>query len=173
LRIDLSNRTPDPWDDSIALTKTDASALFDELHLDGTLRGEFQIFPQGGDSFLVNGVIQGTQLLTCVRTLELFPRPFQLELVMDVQKTSGISAQEVEDEDGDTFVVRIPAIQDDVDITECVRQLVIIQEPMNPVKDPSGDFIWKDKDVESEQPESDSRWDKLKALKAKFNNPNG
>ncbi len=172
MRIDLSNKSPDSWDQSIAFTRSDAPELFGELHLEGTLTGDFQIFPQDGDSFLVTGSIQGAQLLTCVRTLELFSRPFQLSLVMDVKKTSGIAEQEVEDEEDDTYMVRIPVSHEDVDITECVRQLVILQEPMNPVKDPTGTFIWKDS-ADAEETESDPRWDKLKALKAKLENPNG
>jgi uncharacterized protein len=173
LQIDLSNKTQENWDASFVLSRNDEHALFEELRLEGSLRGNFQIFVQDAGHFLVKGTLQGVQNLTCVRTLESFLRPFQCDLVMDVQKISGVPAQEMEDEDGDTFVVRIPALQDEVDITECVRQLVILQEPMNPVKDPGSDFVWKDKGDESGEPEGDPRWDKLKALKAKFENPNG
>jgi len=173
LRIDLANKNPDCWDQSIALSQDDASRVLPELNLVGVLKGTFQVFPQGDDDYLIRGSVQGAQQLTCVRTLESFTRPFQIEVVLDVKKTSGISVQEIDDDDGDTFTVRIPALQEVVDITECVRQLVILQEPMNPVKDPDGDFRWSDKDDESSTPATDPRWDKLKALKAKFGNPNG
>lgn len=173
MRIDLSNKNPDSWDQVIVLESNNASSLFEELRLEGSLRGEFQVFPQGSESYLVHGSVQGTQILTCVRTLETFSHPFDLELSIDVKRSSQVATQEMEDDDGDTYLVRIPALQESVDITECVRQLVILQEPMNPVKDPSGDFVWKDPGAEPEESVSDPRWEKLKALKAKFENPNG
>lgn len=172
MRIDLSNKSLGPCDQNIVLSRNDAASLFEELHLEGTLQGVFQVYLQGDDSFLVRGSVSGSQLLTCVRSLESFSRPFSVEVVMDVKKVSGLSAQEVEDEDGDTYVVRIPAFQDEVDVSECVRELVLLQEPMRPVKDPAKDFVWKDS-AEAQSPASDPRWDKLKALKAKLDNPNG
>ena len=172
MRIDLSNKSLGPCDQTVVLSRNDAVSLFEELNLEGTLRGEFQVYPQGDDSFLVRGSVSGSQLLTCVRSLESFSCPFSVEVVMDVKKVSGLSAQEVEDEDGDTYVVRIPAFQEEVDVSECVRELVLLQEPMRPVKDPAKDFVWKDS-AEAEVPASDPRWDKLKALKAKLDNPNG
>lgn len=173
MRIDLSDRAPFPRDTKLVLRQDEAPALFEELRLDGLLEGRFQIFPQGDDRFLVNGSVQGAQFLTCVRTLETFRNAFSTELVFEVEKATGIQVQEMDDDDGDTFVVRIPALQEYVDITEIVRQLVILQEPMNPVKDPGSDFVWKDKDSGPDSDTSDPRWDKLKALRDKFSNPNG
>ncbi len=172
MRIDLSNKSLGPLDQTIVLSRNDAPSLFEELNLDGTLKGVFQVYSQGDNSFLVRGKVNGSQLLTCVRSLESFSRPFAIDVVMDVKKVSGLSAQEVEDEDGDTYEVRIPAFQEEVDVSECVRELVLLQEPMRPVKDPTQDFVWKDS-AEAEAPASDPRWDKLKALKAKLHNPNG
>jgi uncharacterized protein len=62
-----------------------------------------------------------------------------------------------------------------VDVSECVRQLVILQEPAAPVKNPDEDFIFVsnkptgDGSAESEDT-MDPRWEKLKALKSKMEN---
>lgn len=173
MRIDLSDSAPFPRDSNFVLRQDEAASLFEELRLDGELEGNFQIYLQGDDRYLVNGSIRGAQLLTCVRTLEAFHHDFDTEAVFEVEKATGIQAQEMDDDDGDTFLVRIPALQEYVDITEIVRQLVILQEPMNPVKDPASDFVWKDKDSVPDSATSDPRWDKLKALRDKFSNPNG
>ena len=63
-----------------------------------------------------------------------------------------------------------PQGQNFVDLSECVRQLVILQEPQAPVKNPDEDFIFVTNKPADEEPQTDPRWDKLKALKSKMEN---
>ena len=85
----------------------------------------------------------------------------------------GLAEEELDDTDDETFGFRVPSVQDHVDVTECVRQLVILQEPLHPVKDdPDKDFVWEAGE-KSEVPDGDPRWEKLKALKDRMKRPNG
>ena len=82
--------------------------------------------------------------------------------------------QELHDDDDDVFAYTIPQTQDFVDVSECVRQLVTLQEPIAPVKNPDEDFIFVSNNqtgdgADAEKP-LDPRWEKLKALKSKMEN---
>ena len=84
-------------------------------------------------------------------------------------------AQELDEEDADVYAYRIPQNQEFVEVSECVRELVILQEPQAPVKNPEEDFIFvsnnqaDEGDPGAESP-MDPRWEKLKALKSKMEN---
>ena len=112
--------------------------------------------------------------LTCSRTLEPFDRPFSTEIVAEITRT-GVSQQELDEDDVDVFAYRIPQGQNFVDLSECVRQLVILQEPQAPVKNPDEDFIFVSNNPPDEGSDEaakpmDPRWEKLKALKSKMEN---
>ena len=83
----------------------------------------------------MTGSISGVQTLTCSRTLEPFDRPFTTEVVIEVTRTQ-VAQQELDEDDVDVFAYQIPQGQSFVDVSECVRQLVILQEPVAPVKNP-------------------------------------
>ena len=153
----------------------DAPEIFDELHLKGDLVAEVLVSPEGNGKCLVTGTISGVQTLTCVRSLDLFDRPFETEIVVEVER-GACAAQELHDDDDDVFAYTIPQTQDFVDVSECVRQLVTLQEPIAPVKNPDEDFIFVTNNqagdgADAEKP-LDPRWEKLKALKSKeFSRP--
>lgn len=151
----------------------DAPEVFDELHLKGDLVAQVLVSPEGPSKCLVTGSISGVQTLTCSRSLELFDRPFETEMVVEVERIQ-VGAQELNDDDDEVFAYKIPLAQDFVDVSECVRQLVLLQEPIAPVKNPDEDFIFvtnkqTDDETEGAKP-MDPRWEKLKALKSKMEN---
>ncbi len=159
-----------PGDLDLVLERASDPAVFDELRIEGNLRAVLQVFTISDRSLHFEGKLQGAQLLTCSRTSESFVHPFETSMVFEVVKDETLRKQEMEDEDEELFRFRIPVLQESVDITECIRQLVILQEPINPVKDPSKEFAWKDS--EAVEPENaaaiDPRWEKLKELKQKL-----
>ena len=169
MRFDIAQKLVDSEDRRVVWSRSDAPELCDDRHLKGDLVAEVLVSPEGESKCLVTGSISGVQTLTCSRTLEPFDRPFSTEIVAEVTRT-GVSQQELDEDDVDVFAYRIPQGQSFVDLSECIRQLVILQEPQAPVKNPDEDFIFVTNKPADEEPQTDPRWDKLKALKSKMEN---
>ncbi len=167
MRIDIGTNATESADLTEKWSTSDAPELFAELRLVGDLSVNLLLSVEEQGKYLLTGTISGTQRLTCARTLEEFDNPFETEIVVEVVR-AGVSSQELDDEDDETFVLRIPVGQEYVDLTECIRQMVILQEPMYPVKNPDEDFKWTAPAPEDESPAEDPRWAKLKALKRKM-----
>lgn len=172
MRLDIAQKLVDSEDRRVVWSRSDAPEIFDELHLKGDLVAEVLVSPEGESKCLVTGTVSGVQTLTCSRTLEPFDRPFSTEIVAEITRT-GVLQQELDEDDVDVFAYRIPQGQNFVDLSECVRQLVILQEPQAPVKNPDEDFIFvSNNQADGDQGEKpmDPRWEKLKALKSKMEN---
>ena len=80
----------------------------------------------------------------------------------------------VDDEDPDLLKIRLSQQVNEFDISECVRQEILLNEPMIPVGDQESDFSWNDPeltedDSETDIPKFDARWQKLMELKNKKN----
>lgn len=134
---------------------------------------ELSVVSEGPGKWILAGTLSGVQILECSRSLELFDSPFETPISFWVELVPGLAEEELDDTDDETFGFRVPSVQDHVDVTECVRQLVILQEPLHPVKDdPDKDFVWEAGE-KSELPGGDPRWEKLKALKDRMKRPNG
>jgi len=131
LRIRLINSTPVQ---SLSLSEIDEPALFRELRLKGRLDCSFAVIKEKG-GFTVKGTVSGSQEFVCARTLEPFNRPFEVEVEALVLAEAGLTQQKEDDGSEDFFVVKVSVGQNEVDLTETVRQLVILQEPMIPVKE--------------------------------------
>jgi uncharacterized protein len=173
LRIDISQIASETTELLASFERSQAPELFDELRLKDSLTVSVLVSPQGGDQWLLSGSLSGKQVLICARTLEPFENSFETPMVIRVERTQSVAQQEMDDDDDEVFSYRIPVVQDYVDVTECVRQLVILQEPIRPVKDPDKDFTWNFDEKTSETPKVDPRWEKLKVLKRKMENLNG
>jgi len=130
LRIRLVNSAPEQ---NLSLSESDEPILFEDLRLKGLLRCSFAV-TKGKGGFSVKGTVSGSQEFACARTLEPFERPFEVEVEALVLAEAGLAQQAEDDGDSDFFTIKIPASQNEVDLTETVRQLVILQEPMIPVK---------------------------------------
>jgi len=173
LKLDIEHLGESQDDLDLVLERASDPALFDELRIEGDLLAHLTVFEISDGSLRLEGSMEGSQLLTCVRTLETFSNPFDFEVALEIVKDASTREQVLEDEDEELFRFRIPVLQESVDITECIRQLVILHEPMNPVKDPAQKFIWKDSEPVDENSTKpvDPRWDKLKELKQKLEKP--
>ncbi|MDR2583455.1 MAG: DUF177 domain-containing protein [Fibromonadaceae bacterium] len=130
MRICLVNNAPKQ---SLSLLENDEPALFKELRLKGQLNCDFAVNREKG-GFTVKGIASGSQEFECSRTLELFERPFEIEIDVLVLQEQGINEQKEDDGSEDFFTIKVPASQNEVDLTETMRQLIILQEPMIPVK---------------------------------------
>jgi len=130
LRICLVNNAPKH---SLSLSENDEPVLFKELRLKGRLNCDFAVNKEKG-GFTIKGIASGSQEFECSRTLEAFERPFEIEIDVLVLQEQGINEQKEDDGSEDFFTIKVPASQNEVDLTETVRQLIILQEPMVPVK---------------------------------------
>ena len=130
MRICLVNNAPEH---SLSLLENDEPILFKELRLKGQLNCDFAVNREKG-GFTIKGIASGSQEFECSRTLELFERPFEVEIDVLVLQEQGITEQKEDDGSEDFFTIKVPASQNEVDLTETVRQLIILQEPMIPVK---------------------------------------
>lgn len=119
---------------AFSLLESDEPNLFRELRLKGPLNCKFTVSKEKG-GFAVKGITSGSQEFACARTLELFERPFEVEVDTLVFQEQGLAQQEEDDGSEDFFRIKVPVSQNEVDLTETVRQLVILQEPMIPVKE--------------------------------------
>jgi len=173
LKLDLEHLGTAPTERHLVLPRSEHLALFEELKLDQDLTADLMIYSISDGTYRLEGTLQGSQLLTCVRSLESFSRPFSMEMTVEVKKDQVIREQVMEDEDEELYVFRIPVLQESVDLTECIRELVVLQEPMNPVKDPSQEFSWTDPatTTSNEVESADPRWEKLKEWKQKLDKP--
>lgn len=170
MRLEIAQTLTEPEDRQVVWSRADAPELFDELHLKGDLVAQVLVSPEGDNKWLVTGSISGVQTLTCSRTLELFDHPFSTEIVVEVERTQ-VPKQELDEDDVDVYAYKIPQGQYFVDVSTCVRELIILQEPQAPVKNPDEDFIFVTNNQageESSGESTDPRWDKLKALKDKM-----
>jgi len=131
LRIRLVNNAPEQV---FSLLESEEPVLFRELRLKGPLNCKFAVFKEKG-GFTVKGIANGSQEFECARTLEMFERPFEVEVDAMVFQEQGLTQQEEDDGSEDFFKIKVPANQSEADLTETVRQLVILQEPMIPVKE--------------------------------------
>jgi len=131
LRISLVNNNA--LKQSLSLLENDEPILFRELRLKGRLNCDFAVNREKG-GFTVKGIAVGLQEFECSRTLEPFERPFEIEIDVLVLQEQGINEQKEDDGSEDFFTIKVPASQNEVDLTETVRQLIILQEPMIPVK---------------------------------------
>jgi uncharacterized protein len=132
LRISLVGNNA--FEQKLSLSESDEPVLFKELKLRGLLFCDFAVNKEKG-GFTIKGIASGSQEFECSRSLELFERPFEIEVLALVLKETGLTQQIEDSGDDDLFTIKIPANQSEVDLTETMRQLVILQEPMIPVKE--------------------------------------
>ena len=119
---------------TFSLLESDEPVLFRELRLKGPLNCNFTIYKEKG-GFTVKGIASGSQEFACAKTLELFERPFEIEVDVLVLQEQGLTQQQEDDGSEDFFKIKVPVGQNEADLTETVRQLVILQEPMIAVKE--------------------------------------
>ena len=118
MRIDIAQELKESEDRRVVWSHADAPEIFDELHLKGDLVAQVLVSPEGPSKWLVSGTLSGVQTLTCSRTLELFDRPFETEIVVEVERL-GVAKQELDEDDADVFAYRIPQGQYFVDVFWC------------------------------------------------------
>ncbi|MGL1904052.1 MAG: DUF177 domain-containing protein [Fibrobacterales bacterium] len=154
--------------------REDSLNEYEGVVLKSDLVGEFTVGRSGVDEYLINGTVSGVQEFECSRTLVKFEEKFAVQIKILVKKSQSAEETELDNEDEELFIVTINSFDDEVDISECIRQQIVLHQPINPVKDPDKDFKWE-ADVPQEKSNKDtvdSRWSELEKLKQKFKKDN-
>lgn len=170
LKIELLQSMLEPCSKTLTWKIDSNNSLTKELKLIGELKAELLFSPNGKNKYLLTGSVSGVQVLTCVRSLDSFERPFMVDLNIEAELSQSVSQQTLDDEDDEIFKILLPVNQSELDVAECVRQLVLLQEPLSPIKNPNEDFVFSDKEEDSNT--IDPRWEQLKALRRKMENKN-
>jgi uncharacterized protein len=152
------------------LAESDAPELFAELRLQGPLTCDLTVEEDKLEhSFWVRGTVRGAQELLCVRSLEPFVRPFETALEVLVKRSPSAHEQRDDDGEDELYEISLPQHLTDVDLTDAVRQMVVLQEPMNPVKNPEEEFVWLPQTQVADEDSIDPRWAALQELRKRMN----
>jgi uncharacterized metal-binding protein YceD (DUF177 family) len=176
LKIDYRNLTAGAR--AISVTEDPSSPEFktwEAVALSEILVCDFAVTPFENNGYMLKGTVKGTQLLECSRTLEMFPHPFCIPMQLVVQRNHSGEGWVLDENDGEIPIIRLSTQTNEFDISECVRQEILLNEPMSPVKDAESDFSWNDPLLQNPKEDStaqiDPRWQKLMELKNN-NKPN-
>lgn len=118
----------------LQLSENDLPAFFKELNLIGSLNCSFLVSKKN-NGFFIKGTASGLQNFVCARSLEPFNLPFEIEVEVMVEVEAGLTHQKEDDGSGDFYTIKVSVGQNEVDLTETLRQMIILQEPMVPVKE--------------------------------------
>lgn len=133
------------------------------VRLCGRLMAELQALrlPQ---EIRIDGVVRGKQMLICSRTLEEFEHPFKVPLHVRIVLDSRANACELSDGDEEEYLLRANPTVSMVDLSECIRQQILLNEPFTPLKNPEEEFRWSSEEG-AEEEEKSSPWGELEKLK--------
>lgn len=119
-----------------------------------------------GRDIVVKMLLKVRTLEICSRTLDDFEHPLEVPLHLLLVKSKSTKEVEWDDEnEEDTFQVKVPEELRELDIAEIVRQAIELERPLSPIKPgaPLPEGALPD-DVPVERP-ADPRWDILRGLK--------
>ncbi len=136
------------------------------VEIEGVLRVEAQIVNYSAEECWLNLSYSGQQVLTCSRSLEKFVRAAASEFVLKVIFSDEVKEWEFLADQEDESVLKVNSLAKGFSVFEAVRQEIILNEPMNPIKNPEEDFEWKDPSEKEEK--IDPRWAKLLELRNKI-----
>jgi uncharacterized protein len=163
LKLDVRQLSGSAAEIPFSFSVTDLPESLNELRLKGELQGEFLVSASESGSYVVTIRLSGVRVLVCSRSSEEFDYNFKSEFSVIIEKTSASSQELVEDDED--YRIKIGHSEKEIDFSECLRQQLILEQPINPIANPQKGIGWKDEIKE----ESDPRWDKLKELKNKLN----
>lgn len=122
---------------------------------------------KSGDEIIFQGQVSTLIEAECARCLELFEKPVSSKLQFVVQF---LDVDGPEDTGDDDFVV-LPRTAEDYDISERVREIILLELPYKPLCDPNckglcpmcGENL-NERDCGCTQDKKDERWDALREL---------
>ena len=169
MKIDLRILNGNTRDSSDTLRAEVLPEELGEVRLSGPATVELGI-ERAQREILLSGRVFGKQWLTDCRTLEEYEHSFDVPLLVRVVLDPHVASSVFDDGDEEEFLLTVNPQEGEIDLTECVRQQILLNEPLRPVKDPDAEFKW----VEAEEKPGekiDPRWGKLQRLKERMSSP--
>lgn len=138
-------------------------AKFDQdIRLNSNLTVQIEVKTVGSAAHLLQSQYQFERILTCSRTLKEFSYQQTGTVQIMVEPTANPTACELDDSEEDYFGIKYGIGLDSFSIAECIRQDIVLNEPLNPIANPEDEFNWRSTDDDSS--DIDPRWAKLAAL---------
>jgi uncharacterized metal-binding protein YceD (DUF177 family) len=104
--------------------------------------------------------------LDCVRSLKEFECAVKGSFELWTKRDTSQSSWNLEDLDGESYLLSYSPDIAAFDVLECVRQDMVMAMPLNPISNEDEEFNWEGKE-ESEKKPIDPRWAALAQLKMK------
>lgn len=133
-----------------------------EVRLASDLRVRVEVSAAGLNQHLLTVEYRTHRFLTCARTLVEFPHPESGKLQVLVESSSSLQAWELNDEEEELYVLRYGTTVEFFSIAECIRQDILLNEPVRPLANPEAEFNWESTQAQETAAEVDPRWAKLK-----------
>jgi uncharacterized metal-binding protein YceD (DUF177 family) len=116
------------------------------------------------DGWMLDCKASGSQILECSRSTKDFEHHYSVGFQVLVEIETKVANWELlEEEDDDIFRIRLNPQSDGFSIEECLRQSILLEQPISPISNPGDDFTWDD--PENQGTEIDPRWNALLKLK--------
>jgi uncharacterized metal-binding protein YceD (DUF177 family) len=135
-----------------------------EVRLASPLQVEVNVSSTGSNEWLLVVSYHGTRHFECSRTTKPFVDSFNGNLQLFAVLDPGFGTWILDDSEDEVYHLRYGAGVESFDIAECVRQDILINEPLQPLADPQAEFVWKREEIPTEEP-IDPRWTALKGWK--------
>lgn len=134
-----------------------------EVRLASDLRVQVEVSAAGATKHLLTVQYQTQRFLTCARSLVEFAHPEAGKLQVLVEPSPGLQAWELFDEEEELFILRYGTTVESFSIAECIRQDILLNEPVRPLASPEAEFNWESAQPQETEAEVDPRWAKLRA----------
>jgi len=138
-------------------------SLLEEVKIASPFELEIKVHKPGADKYILNCHGKVSQVLMCSKALKEFEHPCDLNFEVVVDLDAKVPTWELNGDYDEVYEIRVNPCSPDFDISEIIRQEIILQEPMVPISDESLSVDWIEH--EEEKPEVDPRWEALKKLK--------
>lgn len=138
----------------------------EDIRIATDLEMDFNCHQTGVSSFILKCKGKTTQLLECSRSLKDYGHEVNLQfdilIELDAKAKSGFDIDNMEDE---AYEICVNSNNPDFDISEIIRQEILIQEPMIPLNPDTESNEWLEVEEKEETEKIDPRWEALKKLK--------
>ena len=150
----------------VTCTEKEFNQFSEGVKIQGPLKIEVRVVNHKFDQIRFLVTYEGDQLLNCSRSLEDFPSPIKAEFDLVVKYSTEVQNWNYVIDHEDEPFIELNKLAKSFSVFEFVRQEILLNEPMNPVKNPEEPFKWGESSETEEK--IDPRWAKLLELRNKI-----
>ena len=150
----------------VVCTAEDFNKPSESVEIQGDMKLSVSVINYSHEQLWLNLSYECIQVLTCSRSLEKFEKPISSEFKALVKFSNSVKSWKyVIDQDDEPYLA-LNDLAKSFSVFEFVRQDILLNKPMNPVKNPEEPFIWGEPAEKEEK--IDPRWAKLLELRNKI-----